>query len=104
MRFVLMASVLGLAACTAPSQGLLNQATAACSYGDRLACAQLPALNAQVQAENQQNQIATGAAVGIGALVGGALIAGSGRHHHGPRYYHGSRYYHGPGPGFGRFR
>lgn len=93
MRFVLMASVLGLAACTAPSQGLLNQASLACSYGDRLACAQIPALNAQVQAETQQNQVATGVAVGLGALVGGVLIAGSGRHYHGRPYYGYGRYY-----------
>lgn len=100
MRFVFMALVLGLAACTAPSQGLLNQATAACSYGDRLACAQLPVLNAQVQAENQQNQIATGAAVGLGALVGGALIAGSGHRHYYGRPYYGRPFY---GPRFGYF-
>lgn len=96
-----MATVLGLAACTAPSQGLLNQATTACSYGDRLACTQLPALNAQVQAENQQNQVATGAAVGLGALVGGALIAGSGHRHYYGRPYYGRHFY---GPRYGHFR
>lgn len=100
MRFITMALVLGIAACTAPSQGLLDQAMLACSQGNRLACSQLPALNAQVQAENQQNQIATGAAVGIGALLGGALIgsASSGPHYHrGP----GPGFRPGPGPGFG---
>lgn len=100
MRFIIMAMVLGIAACTAPSQGLLDQAVLACSQGNRLACSQLPALNAQVQAENQQNQIATGAAVGIGALVGGALIGGASS---GPRYRHGPGFGPGfrPGPGFG---
>lgn len=95
MRHVLVLIGLGLAACTAPSQSALNSATAACSYGDRTACAQLPVLNAQVQSENQQNQVATGLAAGLGGAVGGALIGSAvsdhGYYHHG---YYPYGYYH----------
>ncbi len=67
-------------------------ATAACSQGDRYACAQLPALNAQVQTENQNNQVATGVAAAAGGLIGGAAIGAAAS---GPGYYYGPHYYHG---------
>jgi hypothetical protein len=86
MRYALLLLALGAAACTAPTQGALNSATAACSVGDRNACAQLPVLNAQVQSENQQNQVATGVAAGLGGAVGGAVIGGALADHGG--YYH----------------
>ncbi len=89
MRVALLLLALGLAACTAPTQSTLNSATAACSYGDRNACAQLPALNAQVQSENQNNQVATGVAAGLGGAVGGALIGGAVADHN----YYGHGYY-----------
>jgi hypothetical protein len=75
MRGVLILLLL-LSGCVAPSQGALNNATAACSYGDRVACAQVPGLNAQVQQENMNNQVGTAAAAAVGgAVVGGALAA-----------------------------
>lgn len=83
-------ATLALADCTAPSQGALNAATAACSQGDRNACAQLPALNAQVQTENQNNQVATGVAAAAGGLLGGAAIGAAAS----PHYYYGYPYYH----------
>jgi len=86
MRYALLLLALGAAACTAPTQGALNSATAACSVGDRNACAQLPLLNAQVQSENQQNQVAKGVAAGLGGAVGGAVIGGALADHGG--YYH----------------
>ena len=82
------------AACTAPSQGNLNAATAACSQGNRAACQQLPMLNAQVQQENSNNQLATGAAAALGgAVVGGAIAAPYGGY--GPGYYRGGYYRNG---------
>jgi hypothetical protein len=89
-------------ACTAPSQGALNAATAACSQGDRSACQQLPALNAEVQQENTNNQVLTGvAAAAGGALVGGVIGASTadpGCGNCGRGYYRGrGRYYHGRG-------
>jgi len=89
MKYALLLLAIGVAACTAPTQGALNSATAACSVGDRNACAQLPMLNAQVQSENQQNQVATGLAAGVGGAVGGALIGGALA---GPHYYGGYPY------------
>lgn len=101
MKYLAMAALLGAAACTAPSQNALNQTTNACAYGDRYACAQLPALNAQVQQENQQNAVATGLAAGIGGAVAGGVIGaavseprGYGRGYYGRPYYgRGYRYY-----------
>ena len=95
MKHILLAAVLAAAACTAPSQGILNQTTANCSAGNRFACSQLPALNAQVQSENQQNQIATGLAAGIGGAVAGGVIGAVVSE---PGYY-GRGYY---GRGYGR--
>lgn len=88
MRATVLLLALGLAACTAPSQGLLNATTQSCSQGDRSACAQLPMINAQVQAENQNNQVITGVAAGAGGLVGGAALGGAfGRHYYGYPYH-----------------
>ena len=84
MKRFTLAALLAVTACTAPSQGLLNQVTAACSYGDPYACAQLPAINAQVQQENQQNAVATGLAAGIGGAVAGGVIGAAVSE---PRYY-----------------
>lgn len=92
MKYALIVIALCVAACTAPSQSALNSATAACSYGDRNACRQLPVLNAPVQSENQQNQIATGLAAGLGGAVGGALIGGAVADH---GYYHRGYYPYG---------
>lgn len=89
MKYALLLLAFGAAACTAPTQGALNAATAQCSVGDRNACAQLPMLNAQVQSENQQNQVATGLAAGVGGLVGGAVLGGALA---GPHYYGGYPY------------
>jgi hypothetical protein len=89
MKYALLLLALGAAACTAPTQSALNSATAQCSVGDRNACAQLPLLNAQVQSENQQNQVATGLVAGVGGLVGGAVLGGA---LSGPGYYHGYGY------------
>jgi hypothetical protein len=80
---------LGLAACTAPSQALLNTTTAQCSQGYQQACAQLPALNAQVQQENQNNQVMTGVAAGAGGLLGGVVLGGAMNRGYGyGGYYH----------------
>ena len=67
-----LGALLLTSACTAPSQGNLNAATAACSAGDRMACRQLPTLNAQVQQENANNM----AAAAVGGAVGGAVLGG----------------------------
>ena len=102
MKYLSFAALLAIVACTAPSQGILNQATANCSAGDRLACSQLPALNAQVQSENQQNQVATGLAAGLGGAVAGGVVGAAvvqpgyyGRGYYGRPYY--GRGYYGPG-------
>lgn len=97
MKYFFLAALATVAACAAPSQGILNQATANCSAGDRFACSQLPGLNAQVQSENQQNQVATGLAAGIGGAVAGGVIgaAVSEPGYYGRGYY--NRGYYGPG-------
>jgi hypothetical protein len=62
------------AACTAPSQPMLDQAIAACtrSYNDR-ACAMVPYLQHQVAIEHQQQANTVAAvALGLGAVALGA--------------------------------
>ena len=81
------------AACTAPSQSSLDYSSQACARGDRAACAQVPQLSAQVQRENQQNQIVTGVAAGAGGLLGGVLIGNATA----PRYYYPAYGYRGWG-------
>jgi uncharacterized Zn-binding protein involved in type VI secretion len=89
-KLILMGSALLLSACVAPSQNALSNASAACSYGDRGACAQVPALNAQVQQENMNNQVGAAAAAAVGgAVVGGALAAPYGYNR---GYYYGRPY------------
>ena len=87
-----------LAACQAPSQSALNATTAACSQGYRDACRDLPALNAQVQQENVNNQLATGAA----AVLGGAVIGGALAAPYGNRGYYGRPYGYGYNRGYYR--
>ncbi len=95
MRLVLVLPLLA-AACVAPTQAPLNQAVQACSYGDQYACQAVPALNAQVQQENYNNQVAGGvAAAAVGAAVVGGAVAASESNH---GYYYGRGYY----PGYGR--
>lgn len=77
MRLILVLPLLA-AGCVAPSQGYLNQAVQGCQYGDPYACQAVPALNAQVQQENYNNQVAGGvAAAAVGAAVVGGAIAAS---------------------------
>jgi hypothetical protein len=92
-KLILLGSALLLAACVAPSQNALTNASAACSYGDRGACAQVPVLNAQVQQENVNNQVGAAAAAAVGgAVVGGALAAPYGYNR---GYYYGRPYPYG---------
>jgi hypothetical protein len=82
------------AACVAPTQGALNQAVLDCNYGNPYACQALPALNARVQQENYNNQVAAG----LGLVVVGATaigLAASGGGHHGGWHgggWHGRRW------------
>jgi len=100
MRLVLVLPLLA-AACVAPTQGPLNQAVQDCTYGNRYACQAVPGLNAQVQQENYNNQVAGGvAAAAVGAaVVGGAIAAESDRGYYRGGYYGGGYYgrgYYGP--------
>lgn len=75
MRIILVLPLLA-AACVAPTQGPLNQAVQDCNYGNPYACQAVPALNAQVQQENVNNQVAGGiAAAAVGAAVIGGIVA-----------------------------
>lgn len=92
-----LGALLLTSACTAPSQGNLNAATAACSAGDRMACRQLPTLNAQVQQENSNNMVATGAAAAVGGAVLGGVVGAAaadncGYYGCGRGYYYGRPY------------
>ena len=92
-KLMIVGLALSLTACNAPSQSALTNASAACSYGDRAACAQVPALNAQVQQENVNNQVGAAAAAAVGgAVVGGALAAPYGYNR---GYYYGRPYPYG---------
>ena len=97
MKKLVLCGALVVASCTAPSQGALNNASAACSYGDRYACAQVPALNAQVQQENTNNQVGAAVAGAVGgAVVGGAVGAATAPGYY--RYPYGHPYYGRPYP------
>jgi hypothetical protein len=73
-RIIGLFALMALAGCVAPSQNALTNASAACAQGYRDACDQVPALNAQVQQENTNNQVGAAAAGVVGgAVVGGAL-------------------------------
>lgn len=95
MRKIVLLPLL-TAACVAPTQGTLNQAIFDCNNGNPYACEAVPALNAQVQQENVNNQVAGGVAAGLvgAAVIGGALASGPGWRGRGP----------GPGPGGPGFR
>src|SRR4051794_13068174 len=94
VRLVLVLPLLA-AACVAPTQAPLNQAVQDCSYGNQYACQAVPGLNAQVQQENYNNQVAGGiAAAAVGAAVVGGAVAASDSNHG----YYGRGYY----PGYGR--
>ena len=96
MRFTICLPLL-LAACVAPTQGPLNQAIQDCNYGNPYACQAVPSLNAQVQQENVNNQVAGGvAAAVVGAALIGGVVASEGGYHRG---YYGRGYY---GRGYGR--
>ena len=85
MRKIMVLPML-VAACVAPHQQALNQAIADCNAGNRYACQSIPALNAQVQAETQQQQIAAGVGAAIvGAALIGAAASGGGGGGPGPR-------------------
>ena len=96
MRIILVLPLLA-AACVAPTQGPLNQAVQDCSYGNASACQAVPALNAQVQQENYNNQVAGGvAAAAVGAaVVGGAVAASQPNYGYYGRGYYGRGYYGG---------
>ena len=70
IKHAALALVVGLAACAAPSQPYLDDARAMCTSGHPDYCAQIPALQAQVNVEHQQQ--AAQAALAIGALAVGA--------------------------------
>lgn len=75
MRIILVLPLLA-AACVAPTQGTFNQAVQDCNYGNPYACQAVPALNAQVQQENVNNQVVGGiAAAAVGAAVIGGIVA-----------------------------
>lgn len=63
-----------VAACTAPSQPLLDQMTMQCVNGSAVACNNVPMMQAQVAREKQEqsNAIATGLLLGITAAAAGA--------------------------------
>jgi hypothetical protein len=69
-----LASALLLAACAAPSQPYLDSARSGCTAGDRAACGSVPALQAQVNAEQneQASKVALGILLGVTAVAAGA--------------------------------
>jgi hypothetical protein len=93
-----MAAVASLAACgPTPAQVQLTGASQACANGDRNACAAVPGLNAQAQYEQQQQATGAAVAAGVAGIVGGAALgaatAGPDRYYYGRPYYRGHRYW-----------
>jgi hypothetical protein len=82
-----IALVIGLAACTAPSQPFLDQLRTQCSTGDQGACAGIPSAQAQVNYEHseQASKVAAGLLLGLGAVAAGAAAGYSAAH---PTYYY----------------
>jgi hypothetical protein len=82
----LMAAAL-LAACTAPSQPMLDRARATCANGNTSGCAQIPYLETVVNREKseQAREVAAGFAAVLGAA---ALGAAAGYAASQPSYYY----------------
>ena len=74
-HLIALAAILPIAACAAPSQPFLDAARANCTAGIQASCAQVPSLQAQVNAEHDQQAQQVGAALLLGltaAAVGAA--------------------------------
>ena len=82
-----VAGTIMLAACTAPTQPFLDQARTDCTAGSQQACSVIPQLQAQVNAEHndQAAKVATGFLAVLGAAAAGAA-AGYAASHPAPVY------------------
>ena len=82
----MLCAVALVAACTAPSQPLLDQMTMQCANGSAVACNNLPLLQAQVAREKQEqgNAVASGFLLGAAAVAAGAA---AGYAASAPQYY-----------------
>jgi hypothetical protein len=82
-----LAVVMGLTACSAPTQPFLDQARIECGYGSQDACRRVSGLQAQVNYEQQQQseKVAAGLLLGLGAIAAGAAAGYSASQ---PTYYY----------------
>ena len=82
-----LALVIGLAACAAPSQPFLDSARSMCASGNQTQCGMISGLQAQVNAEHQQQseKVAAGILLGLGAAAAGAAAGYAASH---PTYYY----------------
>jgi hypothetical protein len=78
----ILAVALPLAACVAPSQGLLDQHRTDCRAGNQFSCKIIPGLEIQVahEKEVQAANVANGIALGLGALAVGAAAGYAASH------------------------
>jgi hypothetical protein len=74
LKYAVVAVIVGLSACTAPSQPFLDQARTDCQFGHQDACRRVSGLQAQVNYEHaqQSERVASGLLLGLGALAAGA--------------------------------
>jgi hypothetical protein len=84
---IALSGALLVAACSAPTQPYLDNARALCSTGDQVSCGQIPSLQAQVNAEHndQAGKVALGVLAVLGAAAAGAA-AGYAASHPAPSY------------------
>jgi hypothetical protein len=83
-----LAATLLVTACAAPTQPFLDNARTACAAGNQDQCGQIPNLQAQVNAEH--NEQASKVAAGFVAVLGAAALgaaAGYAASHPAPVYY-----------------
>jgi len=74
LKLATLATLLAVTACAAPSQPYLDAVQAGCSTGDQVACGRVAPLQAQVNAEHNQQaaQVAAGFLAVLGAAAAGA--------------------------------
>ena len=79
---IALAAILPIAACATPTQPFLDAARSNCAAGIQASCAQVPSLQAQVNAERDQQAQQVGAAllIGLGAAAVGAAAGYAASH------------------------
>jgi len=82
LKLATLATLLAVTACAAPSQPYLDGVRAGCAKGIQAACEQVAPLQAQVNAEHNQQaaEVATGFLAVLGAAAAGAAAGYAASH------------------------